>query len=153
MTIRRALFLAGLLGFAAISACTTTTQGQPRPDDSVEITTSTSKSRPSSPAPRTSSSAPQTSSTEDANEPEIRDLAARYVDTVNKNDETTMAQLNCAKRGGLLQIAAGGQPVAITDEFERAPVEDRYYIGLTIGGRPAPRLTIILQDGAWCVHD
>jgi hypothetical protein len=60
--------------------------------------------------------------------------------------------LNCAKTTGLLPIAANGQTVTITDELERAPAADRYYISLMFDGRPAPRLTIIRQDGAWCVR-
>jgi len=81
-----------------------------------------------------------------------RDLAERYVEAVNNNDEATLVALNCTKTTGLLPIAADGQTVTITDEFERAPAADRYAIGLMFDGRPAPRLTIMLRDGAWCVR-
>lgn len=139
-------FLASLLSLTLVTACTTTTQGAPHPAAAIETTTSGSTPRLSTPTPKPSSS-------EDPEAPQIRDLANRYVEAVNKNDEPGMAQLNCANRAGLLQIAAAGEQVTTTDEIERAPVEDRYYIGLTIGGRPAPHLTIILQDGTWCVRD
>lgn len=152
--MQRPLVLASLLGFAFLSACTTTTQGAPHPVDSIETTTSSSAPRPSASAPRTSSSAPRTSSNEDPDEPKVRDLAERYVEAVNKTDETTIAQLSCAKAApGLLQIAASGQQVTMTGKLERAPVEERYYVELTIGGRPAPHMAIILKDGAWCVRD
>lgn len=43
-------------------------------------------------------------------------------------------------------------PVAMTG-LERAAVHDRHYARLTIGGEPGPSMTIVRQDGVWCVRD
>lgn len=37
--------------------------------------------------------------------------------------------------------------------LERAAVHDRHYARLTIGGEPGPSMTIVRQDGVWCVRD
>lgn len=84
----------------------------------------------------------------------VRKLAERYTAAVNTHDDATIARLNCARTApGLLQIAAEGKPVTLTGELERAPVKDRFYAGLKIGGEPGPRMVVIKQDGAWCVKD
>lgn len=84
----------------------------------------------------------------------VRKLAERYVKAVNDNDNTTIAELNCARTApGLLQIAADGQPVTLGDSLERGSAKDRYYVDLTIAGKPGPRMVINKRDGTWCVFD
>jgi hypothetical protein len=88
-----------------------------------------------------------------ADETAVRKLAERYLAAVNTHDDATVAQLNCAKAApGLLQMVAGGRPVTMGG-LERAPVRDRYYVGLTIDGTPAAPMIIERRDGVWCVRD
>ncbi len=162
MFIERPLIVAAVLVVTFVSACTIPTAGTPNAADSIEVTldpapSADEKPRPSSPplspAPRPHSSSPSTPTPEDADAGQVRALAERYIETVNNNDEPAMAELNCAQRAGLLQVAAAGRPVALTDKLERAPVEDRYYVGLLIGNEPAPNLTIERKNQTWCVRD
>lgn len=84
----------------------------------------------------------------------VRKLAERYVEAVNNNDNAAIAELNCAKAApGLLQIAAGGQPVTLTGAMGQAHGQERYYVEMTIGGQPAPTMKIVKRDGDWCVFD
>jgi hypothetical protein len=88
-----------------------------------------------------------------ADETAVRKLAERYLAAVNTHDDATVAQLNCAKAApGLLQMVAGGRPVTMGG-LERAPVRDRYYVGLTIDGTPAAPMIIERRNGVWCVRD
>lgn len=83
----------------------------------------------------------------------LRKLAERYVDAVNRADDTTVVQLNCASRTGLTQVAANGKPVRLAGDLEWNPNRDRAYFSLTIGDQPTGRLTLEKRDGTWCVRD
>jgi hypothetical protein len=84
---------------------------------------------------------------------EVRKLAERYAEAINRHDDATVAQLNCAKAApGLLQMVAGDRPVTV-GRLERAPARERYYVALAIGGEPGTDMIIVRQDGVWCVRD
>jgi hypothetical protein len=83
----------------------------------------------------------------------LRKLAERYVDAVNRADDETVAQLNCAARPGLTQVAANGKPVRLAGDLEWNPNRDRAYFAITIDGERTGRLTLEQRNGTWCVRD